>query len=130
MLQRLLTELTTEFKFADGRIFQLPTALLQEANPSEPTRARDAAEPEGMTIVPIPEEQLEVSKRVVPTAQVLFQKSTETFVVKLDEPLATSSVRMARVALGHIVEAPPAVRVEGDTPVYTILEERLVLTRN
>ena len=31
--------------------------------------------------------------------------------------------------LGHLVEAPSAVRVEGDTTVYPILEERLVLTK-
>ena len=122
-------ELTTELKFADGRILQLPTALLQAANPREPMLQRDALEVDGMTIVPIVEEQVEVSKRVVPTAQVRLQKSTETFDVKLDEPLAISSVRVERVVLGHIVETPPTVRVEGDTTVYPILEERLVLTK-
>ncbi len=120
-------ELMTELRFENGHIFQLPTALFKEASSSGPKVPQDEAE--GTAIVPIIGEELEISKRVVPTAQVRLQKNTETFDVKLDEPLTASSVRVERVALGHVVEVAPAVRLEGSTTVYPLLEERLILTK-
>ena len=122
-------ESTTELKFPNGRILRLPTVLLQEASSSEPMHQREASEEADVTIVPIIEEQLEVSKRVIPTAQVRLQKTTESFDVKVDEPLAMSSVRVERVALGHLVEVAPEVRLEGNTTIYPVLEERLILTK-
>ena len=81
------TELTTELKFADGCILQIPTALLQAAGSSKPTLQRDTVQSEGTTIVPIIEEQLVVSKRVVPTAQVRLQKSSRPSMSSWMKPL-------------------------------------------
>lgn len=122
-------ETVTELQFPNGRILRLPTAMLEEEVRDEPFADFMTPVPEGVETVSIIEEQLEVSKRTIPTAQVRLQKSVDTYDVTLNEPLAVRSVRVERVPMGHVVETAPAVRHEGETTVYPILEERLILTK-
>ena len=122
-------ETMTELQFPNGRILRLPTAMLQEEVRDEPPTDLVAPALEGVVAVPIIEEQLEISKRTIPTAQVRLQKSVDTYDVKLDEPLAVRTVRVERVPMGRVVETAPAVRQEGETTLYPILEERLILTK-
>ena len=122
-------ETMTELQFPNGRILRLPTAMLQEEVRDKSSTGFLTPVPEGVVTVPIIEEQLEVSKRTIPIAQVRLEKSVDTYDVTLNEPLAVRSVRVERVPKGHVVETAPAVRQEGETTVYPILEERLVLTK-
>ena len=122
-------EAMTELQFPNGRILRLPTVMLQEEVRDDSPADFVTPAPEGVVTVPIIEETLEISKRTIPTAQVRLQKSVDTYDVGLNEPLAISTVRVERMAMGHVVETPPAVRHEGATTVYPIFEERLILTK-
>lgn len=123
-----LAESETELQFADGRVVRLPTAMLQRETQELPQPADAIGSAESM-VVPLIEEQLQVSKQTVTTGRVRLQKSVGAYDVQLDEPLAVSTIQVERVPLGHVVEVAPKIRQEGDTVVYPILEERLVLTK-
>ena len=123
------TEAITELKLSNGRILRLPTSMLHEEDPRASTGNLDASVQDGTRTIPIIEEELKISKRIVPTAHVRIQKSVNTYDVQLDEPLAISSVRIQKVSLGHVVDAAPTVRNEGNTVIYPVLEERLVITK-
>ena len=122
-------EETTELQFPNGRILRLPTAMLQEELPSEASDTSPSAEANGLTVVPLIEEQLQIGKRTVPTARVRLEKNVDTYDVRLDEALAIGTVRVDRVPFGHVVDTAPLTRQEGNTTIYPILEERLVLTK-
>ncbi len=119
----------TELRLPDGRVLRLPTAMLQEEGAMEPSSEQDSSTGEDVVIIPIVEEQLDVSKRVVPTAQVRLRKGVDTYDVELNEPLAISTYRIERVLIGQVVQVAPAVRQEANSTIYPIVEERLVLTK-
>jgi len=121
----------TELRFADGRVIRLPTALLQqpipfpfEAGPGSPIPAEEDA-----IVIPLIEEQIQVGKRLVETGKVQLHKSVETYDVTLDEPLAVKTWTVERIRRNEVVEQAPLMRQEGETTIYPIVEERLVMTR-
>jgi len=119
----------TELHLADGRTFRIPTALLKE-EVSSPLLSHETTDADESTIiVPMIEEQLEVSKRTVATGTVRLEKTVETYDVALNEPLAVSTWSVERFPLHVPVDAPPAVRQEGNTTIYSLLEEQLILTK-
>ena len=122
----------TELHLADGRIVRLPTALFEQ--PASGFEAADSAadfvaESGGQVTVPLIEERLQVGRRVVPTGKVRLRKSVQEFETALNEPLAVRTFDIERVILNQPVESAPGVRVEGDTTIYPLLEEQLILTR-
>ena len=80
-------------------------------------------------VIPIVEERLEVGTRTVATGKVMLQKRTEEYQETLDIPLAARSFDIERVVLNRPVDAAPEVRHEGDTTIYSLVEEQLVITR-
>lgn len=136
----------TELHFADGRVLRLPTALLQggaeegllesASGPSvggitDVGERRDALHANSGDVLTIPliEERLEVGKRTVATGIVRLQKTVQEFQAAVDEPLAVRTYDIERVRLDRPVEEVPEVRLEGNTTVYPLVEERLVLTK-
>lgn len=108
------------------------------ANPSEERdgpngastgEAEHASSSDRPIVLPLLEETLAVSKRRVVTGKVRI--STRT--VRTDETaeiaLERSLVDVTRVPVGRVVEAMPEVRVEGDTTIMPVVEERLVLVK-
>ena len=59
----------------------------------------------------------------------LLRKSVQEFQQSLDETLAVRTFDVQRVVINRPVEAPPAIRSEGPTTVYPVVEERLILTK-
>ena len=117
----------TELHLADGRILSIPTSLLNpDPAPSVPLAANSSAD---SFLIPIIEEQLDVSKRTVTSGTVRLEKTVEAYEASIQEPLAHVTWRVDRVALNQPVDLPPAVRVEGDTTIYPLLEEQLILTK-
>ena len=122
---------TTELRFADGRVLRLPTSVLEEttgnaaAFPADTVTA-GAAE---RNVVPIVEEVLTVGRRVVPTGTVRLNKTVQEYETALNEPLAVRTFDVERVVLNQPVEAAPAIRHEGDTTIYPLIEEQLILTK-
>ena len=121
-------EALTELQFSDGRILRLPTAMLEAERAVEPLKDTSTSE-EGTTIVPLIEEQLEITKRTVATGKVLLETTVEAYDVTVDEPLVVNSWKVERIAFGHVVPTVPPVREEALTTIYPVLEERMVVTK-
>lgn len=119
----------TELRLSDGRAFRIPTALLSKAEDNRPPEDQTYETSDSTIVVPIVEESLDISKRVVATGKVRLQKTVETYDVALDEPLAVSTWTVERIPLNLPVEAAPDVRQEGNTTIYPLLEEQLIVTK-
>ena len=138
------TSAVTELRLSDGTAVRLSTAALLQsataapqasASPREPatglaewTTGLDPAVAGGVTI-PIAEEQLHVGKEVIETGKVRLRKTVQEYETALDEMLAIRSYDVERIVLNQPVESAPATRQEGDTTIYSLVEEQLVLTR-
>lgn len=81
------------------------------------------------TVIPLVEEQLEIGKRTVETGVVTLRKRIEEYHETLDVPLAVRSFDIERVVLNRPVEAAPEIRHEGETTIYSLVEEQVVVTR-
>ena len=79
--------------------------------------------------IPLVEEQLTVGRKTVPTGRVLLQKTVQEYQEILDEPLAIRTFDVERVILNQLVDEAPPVRTEGDTTIYPLVEEQLILTK-
>jgi uncharacterized protein (TIGR02271 family) len=78
-------------------------------------------------VIPVVEEQLEVTSRLVETGKVRISKIVEAREVVVDEPLRRERVNVEHVPINQVVTGEiPQVREEGDVTVIPILEERVV----
>ncbi len=84
---------------------------------------------EASTTIPLIAEDLLVGKRTVSTGTVRLQKHTEERTETIDVPLTHVTYSVERVPVGRIVAEPPPMRQEGDTTIYPVIEERVVITR-
>ena len=80
-------------------------------------------------VVPVVAEQLKVGREAVETGRVRVTKLVREDKTVVDEPTFTEEVVVERVPIGRFVETAPAPRQEGDTTVYPVLEEVLVVER-
>ena len=125
----------TELRMSNGQVVRLPTEILRSggssdaelsgSHPASSERESDAAS----LVVPIVEEQLTVGKRTVATGTVRLEKTVQEYQQTLDEPLAVRTFDIERVVLNRVIDAVPEVRQEGDTTIYPLIEERLILTK-
>ena len=58
-----------------------------------------------------------------------LEKHVHEYQETLDEQLLVRTFDIERVRLQQVVDVAPPVRQEGDTTIYPIVEERLVLTK-
>ena len=80
-------------------------------------------------IIPILEEELDVSKRTVRTGTVRVETSTTIVDEIASALLETSDVEVVRVPVGREIDEAPQVRTEGDTTIVPVLEEVLVVQK-
>ena len=78
--------------------------------------------------VPILEEQVEVSKRVVETGVVRTETLVEERVEDIDVLLAREDVEIHRVSVNRPVDRPVPTRQEGDTTIISLHEQVPVVT--
>ncbi|MDQ3459892.1 MAG: YsnF/AvaK domain-containing protein [Deinococcota bacterium] len=81
---------------------------------------------EGEAVIPIVEETLEVGKRQRTTGGVRLTKTVHEREEVVEAPTVHEDVEVERVSIDRVVEAPVAVRQEGETTIYPVLEEVLV----
>ncbi len=74
-------------------------------------------------------EQATISKAVVETGRVRVSTHVEERQERVTQALRRDEVVIERVSINRIVEAAPAIRREGDTVIYPILEETLVVEK-
>jgi uncharacterized protein (TIGR02271 family) len=87
-------------------------------------------EPEGSEFtVPVLSEDLEIRKEVVRTGAVRLHKLVHEAPEVISEVLASENIDIERIPMDVIVDAPPPVRVEGDTTVIPVVEEVVVVTK-
>ena len=79
--------------------------------------------------VPVVEERLQVGTQVRETGTVRLDKQIHTRTEKVEVPLVREEVDIERVPVGRVVDGPIAVRQEGDTTIYSLLEEVLVIEK-
>jgi len=80
-------------------------------------------------VVPVVEETAVVYKERVVTDRVRLHKQVHEDQEVLDIPVRTETLKVERVPVGHFVEAAPAIRQEGKTTVYPVVEEVLVVEK-
>ena len=123
-----VTKGRTTLQLPDGRTLRLRTAMLLEEEESksdvEPTFSANGA----LKAIPVIEERLEVSKRTVTTGKVILEKHLQTYQESVDVPLAIRTFDIERVVLNQVVETAPAIRHEGMTTIYPLVEEQVVVT--
>ena len=83
----------------------------------------------GERVIPLVEETLEVGKRVVETGVVRVQKHTEERIELVEAPLQRVRYDVEHVAVDRVISEHPPIRYEGDTTIYPVVEENLVVTR-
>jgi uncharacterized protein (TIGR02271 family) len=92
-------------------------------------QTKTSAEQARETVIPLFEEQLAVSKQVVPTARVQVSRVTHSHEELVDELLSREKVEVERVAIGQPVETMPPVREEGEYLIIPVVEEVLKIER-
>jgi len=80
-------------------------------------------------VVPVVEETAVVYKERVVTDRVRLHKRVHEDQEVLDIPVRTEALEVERVPVGRFVEAAPAIRQEGDTTVYPVVVEVLVVEK-
>ncbi len=80
-------------------------------------------------VVPVIEETAVVYKERVTTGAVRLHKRVHEDEQILDIPVQTEAIEVERVPVGRWIEAPAVVRHEGNTTVYPVVEEVLVVEK-
>jgi stress response protein YsnF len=91
-----------------------------------------APEGEEVTVLPLVEEELNVSKRDVVTGRVRIRTLTDLSEEHVRQELSGQRVEVQRVPIDILVEreaTPPQPRIEGDVTIIPILEEVLVVEK-
>lgn len=111
---------------ADGAQISLPRSELIQSEQGRWLLSDAVRDARGL-VIPVVEEQLEVSRERVETGRVRISKTIESRDVVVDDPLHREKVRVEHVPINQVVTGDvPQIREEGDTTVIPILEERVV----
>ena len=97
----------------------------EEAVDSIDTQSEDGRD----IVLPLHEESISISKRVVEKGLVRVSRVTKQREELVDELLAQEHVEVERIPIGKHVDQMPSVREEGDTIVVPVVEEVLVVER-
>jgi uncharacterized protein (TIGR02271 family) len=81
------------------------------------------------TVIPLFQEELSVSRRVVPTSRVQVSRVTHSHEHLVDELLERERVEVERVAIDKPIDRMPSVREEGDCLIFPVVEEVLKIER-
>jgi stress response protein YsnF len=113
---------------ADGTVL-LKTPLEQLHTLPEPPPVQTVSAVSVQGVIPRVEEQLQVDKveKTIGSVRVRIVPSERQQSVSV--PIAETHADVQRVAIGRIVDGPPAVREEGDVVIIPVLEEVLVVEK-
>jgi uncharacterized protein (TIGR02271 family) len=90
---------------------------------------KQTGRPADREVVPVVEETAVVHKERVAAETVRLRKRVHEDEEVLDVPVQTETIEVERVPVGRWIEAPADVRHEGDTTVYPVVEEVLVVEK-
>lgn len=101
---------------------------MAQAGPHE----QDARPAPGSTTtetIPVLVETAHISKRVVETGKAVIRKTVSERDAVVDALLDRHDVTVERVPIGRAIEQAPAARQDGDTWIFPIVEEILVVEK-
>jgi uncharacterized protein (TIGR02271 family) len=90
---------------------------------------KQTGRPADREVVPVVEETAVVHKERVAAETVRLRKRVHEDEEVLDVPVQTETIEVERVPVGRWLDAPADVRHEGDTTVYPVVEEVLVVEK-
>ncbi len=105
----------------------VPDAVNTAAKPAPAASA--ATSPRETEVIPVIEEQVNVSKQTVETGRVHISKRVHTAEEIVDVPTAHEEIDVERVAVNRYVESAPEVRYEGDTTIIPVMREEAVVVK-
>ena len=79
--------------------------------------------------IPLPVEEVSVSRREIKRANVQIALNTRTRKQLIDEELTHVRVEIERVPIDRTVEAMPPIRQEGDITIIPVVEEVVIVER-
>jgi uncharacterized protein (TIGR02271 family) len=79
--------------------------------------------------IPVFEETLRVDKTVRDADRVLIKTSVQERTEYAELQLCSGEATIERFAVNRVVDAPPAIRQEGDTIIVPVLEEIMVVEK-
>ena len=82
-----------------------------------------------VVVIPVAEEQLEIGKREIEAGRLRLQKRVSEHEQTVDEPLFADEISLERVTINRFIDEPTEARIEGDTTVIPLFEERLVVQK-
>jgi uncharacterized protein (TIGR02271 family) len=103
----------------------MPDSLIDKANRTSVS----SEDVERQTIVPVYEEELAVSKKIVETARVQVSRVTHSHEQLVDELLNHEKVDIQRIPIDKPIDAMPSIREEGDVTIVPVVEEVLKVER-
>lgn len=80
-------------------------------------------------VIPVIDEQIHIDKRTVETGQVRIVKTVQESEETIDVSLEQEAFDVERVPVNQPVATAPAVRYEGDTIIYPVLQEVVVVEK-
>ena len=80
-------------------------------------------------VIPVMEEKATFGKTVVETGRVRLIKTVEEHEENVTFPLTEEEITVVRKPVNRYVEEAPTVRQEGDTTIYPVLKEVLVVEK-
>ena len=90
-----------------------------------------SASPDGSVpvVIPVVQERLEIGKREVETGRLRVQKRVSEEEHTVDEPLMADEIIIERVPVNRFIEEPTPIRMEGETTVIPLFDERIVVEK-
>lgn len=98
-----------------------------DSQPENLTQAADfTAEP--AIRIPVIEEQVQISKKIVETGKIRISKRVYEEEVTVDVPVTRETHTVERVPVNQYVETAPEIRQEGDTMIIPVMREEVVVS--
>ena len=100
----------------------------------DPVQPLDSVQPTaehavGETVIPLVAEEMQVSKTQVETGRLHLRRETEEHVQTVSVPLANVGWEVEHVPVEQVVDAQPEIRQVGETIIFPLVEERMVVKR-
>jgi uncharacterized protein (TIGR02271 family) len=105
-------------------------ALANKAPALQPGRdksGREQSYENVVAVVPVVEEEAEITKREIETGRVRVHKNVEVVEEQVDLPLLHDEVQVEHVPVGRYLDEPASPEYRGDTYVIPVMEEVLVV---
>lgn len=79
--------------------------------------------------IPVAREEIELSKKTVETGTVRIRKIVREHEEAIEQPLLHEEVDVQRVSINRVIDAPVAMRYEGETLIVPVVEEVLLVQK-